>query len=101
MAAAVPQYLPLYRPFPASLVSRPPVPVRDAVEVPSPPVATGASVASQGHTALQAMQNACSDRERSTEAVRRGGLTVQLDIAVERRRSFWWRLVAKLQLFRS
>lgn len=34
-------------------------------------------------------------------AERLGGITVQLDVAVERRRSFWWRLVAKLQVFRS
>ena len=32
---------------------------------------------------------------------RLGGISMQLDIAVERRRSFWWRLVAKLQFFRS
>ena len=31
---------------------------------------------------------------------RLGGISMQLDIAVERRRSFWWRLVAKLQIFR-
>jgi hypothetical protein len=34
-------------------------------------------------------------------AERLGGVTVQLDVALERRRSFWWRLVAKLQFFRS
>jgi hypothetical protein len=31
------------------------------------------------------------------EVERLGGISMQLDIAVERRRSFWWRLVAKLQ----
>jgi hypothetical protein len=35
------------------------------------------------------------------EVERLGGISMQLDIAVERRRSFWWRLVAKLQFFRS
>jgi hypothetical protein len=34
-------------------------------------------------------------------AAERLGVTVQLDVAAERRRSFWWRLVAKLQFFRS
>jgi len=34
-------------------------------------------------------------------AERLGGVTVQLDVAVERRRTFWWRLVAKMQISRS
>jgi hypothetical protein len=41
---------------------------------------------------------AISEPYRATERL---GVTMQLDVAVERRRSFWWKLVAKLQIFRS
>ena len=90
IAAATPVYLPLYRPFPTSLVPPrapalpPQVPVsRDIVPDPNP----------------RDMPPAIS--EPPVVAERLGGVTMQLDIAVERRRSFWWRLVAKLQFFRS
>jgi hypothetical protein len=41
---------------------------------------------------------AISEPHRATERL---GVTMQLDIAMERRRSFWWRLKSKLQIFRS
>jgi hypothetical protein len=77
MAAATPVYLPLYRPFPTSLVPPrapalpPQVPVsRDIVADPIPKYAPAIS-------------------KPPTAAEKLGGVTMQLDIAVERRRSFW------------
>jgi hypothetical protein len=66
----------------------PSVPVRDDV---------GANDA-QG---LAVVSKPADDVVAAPEVKRVGGVSVQLDIAVERRRSFWWRLVAKLQFFRS
>jgi hypothetical protein len=50
---------------------------------------------------LAVVSKPAEDVVAAPEVKRVGGVSVQLDIAVERRRSFWWRLVAKLQFFRS
>jgi hypothetical protein len=66
---------------------------------PKPPKPTGTEMVG---TAVPTPPVAVERPPAAPEAVERlGGVSMQLDIAVERRRSFWWRLVAKLQFFRS
>jgi hypothetical protein len=76
----------LYRPFcrlPPPPPVRPSAPDGLAQRDTEPP---GLSVVSDAPTGLPAVP----------EAERVGGLSVQLDIGIERRRSFWWRLSLSL-----
>jgi hypothetical protein len=100
-----------YRPPPHPLfhsllrASAPPKPVGRTAPAPAaqPPRLcvrrrTSPPAASEGHAVAPEVGTAVPTL---AEVERLGGISMQLDIAVERRRSFWWRLVAKLQFFRS
>ena len=86
LAAATPVYLPLYRPFPTSLV--PPSKTRSLPpERPSEPVS--GDVVSDGSTGLVEPPEALEDAAGSAREV-----TMQLDIRFWRGRLFW-RLAVK------
>jgi hypothetical protein len=71
-----------------------PTPPRPPPKRPSKPVSADV-VAAQSSTAPAASKPA-DDDVAAPEAQRVGGVSVQLDIAVERRRSFWWRLALSM-----
>jgi hypothetical protein len=88
-----PDQLQLYRPF---CRLHPPPPVRPSVPPRADVVAVEPSTAA-------AVSRPADDRDRSgdlavaaPEAERVGGVSLQLDIGIEPRRSFWWRLALSL-----
>jgi hypothetical protein len=71
---------------------RPCEPVSDDVAPPESPADSNVIVASESPTAPHKVIEDAGGGGR--------GVTMQLDIAVERRRSFWWRLAASLVIRR-
>jgi hypothetical protein len=81
-----PEQLQLYRPF-TRLHPLPPV---------RPSTPAGLPQRDTDPQWLTAPSRAADDVVAVPEAERVGGLSVQLDIGIERRRSFWWRLSLSL-----